>query len=223
MGEVDRAHRVKLVVDEWGSWHRPGTEPFPEAFIGQQNTMRDAVLVMLNLPLALIGGVVGVMVGGGVLSVASLIGFITVFGIATRNGIMLVSHIRHLQEEEGITDLREAVFRGALERLAPILMTALAAGLALIPLALSGGSTPKKLYESLAGAEIDWAAEGIDESEVREGMKRLQPMLRMADGTETATGKAATARAICGAAASPKLRLQLGSLTSTTSRTRSAR
>jgi CzcA family heavy metal efflux pump len=102
---------------------------------------RDAALIMLNLPLALIGGVVGVFVSGGVLSLASLIGFITVFGIATGNGIMLVSHIRHLQEHEGVTDFRQAIFRGAMERLAPILMTALAAGLALIPLAL-GGSKP---------------------------------------------------------------------------------
>ncbi|HOB98692.1 MAG TPA: efflux RND transporter permease subunit [Verrucomicrobiota bacterium] len=111
---------------------------------------RDAALVMLNLPLALIGGVAGVFVGGGVLSVASLIGFITVFGIATRNGIMLVSHIRHLQEQEGITDLREAVYRGAMERLAPILMTALAAGLALIPLALSGGKPGNEIQTPMA-------------------------------------------------------------------------
>jgi CzcA family heavy metal efflux pump len=111
---------------------------------------RDAALVMLNLPLALIGGVAGVFVGGGVLSVASLIGFITVFGIATRNGIMLVSHIRHLQELEGVRDLRAAVFRGSLERLAPILMTALAAGLALIPLALSGGKPGNEIQTPMA-------------------------------------------------------------------------
>ncbi len=89
---------------------------------------------MLNLPLALIGGVVGVLLTDGVLSIASIIGFITVFGIATRNGIMLVTHVRHLQLEEGVTDLREAVRRGAEERLAPILMTAIASGLALVPL-----------------------------------------------------------------------------------------
>ena len=100
---------------------------------------RDGLLIMLNLPLALIGGVAGVYLAGGVLSVASIVGFITLFGIATRNGIMLVSHIRHLQEHEGVTDFRTAVIRGATERVVPILMTALAAGLALVPIALSAG------------------------------------------------------------------------------------
>jgi CzcA family heavy metal efflux pump len=111
---------------------------------------RDAVLVMLNLPLALIGGVAGVYLAGGVLSVASMIGFITLFGIATRNGIMLVSHIRHLMEHEGVTDLREAVERGARERLIPIMMTAMAAGLALIPLALGGGQAGSEIQTPMA-------------------------------------------------------------------------
>src|SRR5512138_1349931 len=91
---------------------------------------RDAMIIMLNLPLALIGGVIGVFVAGGVLSVASIIGFITLFGVATRNGIMLVSHVKHLMSHEGVDDLHEAVRRGATERLAPIFMTAMAAGLA---------------------------------------------------------------------------------------------
>jgi Cu/Ag efflux pump CusA len=111
---------------------------------------RDALLIMLNLPLALIGGVVGVFLAGGVLSVASMIGFITLFGIATRNGIMLVSHIRHLIAEEGVTDLRQAVERAAHERVVPILMTAMAAGLALIPLALASGESGSEIQTPMA-------------------------------------------------------------------------
>ena len=111
---------------------------------------RDALLVMVNLPLALIGGVAGVFLAGGVLSVASMIGFITLFGIATRNGIMLVSHIRHLMDEEGVTSFREAVERGAHERLVPILMTAMAAGLALIPLAMAAGEAGSEIQTPMA-------------------------------------------------------------------------
>jgi CzcA family heavy metal efflux pump len=111
---------------------------------------RDGLLIMLNLPLALIGGVAGVYLSGGVLSVASIVGFITLFGIATRNGIMLVSHIRHLQEHEGVTDFRTAVVRGATERVVPILMTALAAGLALVPIAMSAGQPGGEIQAPMA-------------------------------------------------------------------------
>ena len=111
---------------------------------------RDALIIMLNLPLALVGGVVGVYASGGVLSVASLIGFITLFGIATRNGIMLISHIKHVREVEGEKDLRAAVVRGASERVAPILMTALAAGLALIPIAAGMGKPGSEIQAPMA-------------------------------------------------------------------------
>ena len=111
---------------------------------------RDALIVMVNLPLALIGGVVGVFISGGVLNVATMVGFITLFGIATRNGIMLGTHIRHLMEVEGVRDFREAVERGARERLVPILMTAAAAGLALIPLAMRGGQTGSEIQTPMA-------------------------------------------------------------------------
>jgi len=99
---------------------------------------RIVLLVALTLPFALIGGVAGAFLSGGVLSLGSLVGFVTVLGIAARNGIMLISHYRHLENNEGMVFGRELVLRGAEERLAPILMTAACAALALLPLVLKG-------------------------------------------------------------------------------------
>ncbi|MEO7330615.1 MAG: efflux RND transporter permease subunit [Minicystis sp.] len=101
-------------------------------------SVRLMLLVFLTLPFALIGGVLGAFLGGGNLSLGSLVGFVTVLGIAGRNGIMLVSHYRHLEEQEGVPFGPALVLRGAEERLSPILMTALCAGLALVPLVLRG-------------------------------------------------------------------------------------
>ncbi len=114
------------------------------------HSARDAFIVMLNLPLSIIGGVVGVYLAGGVVTIASIIGFITLFGIATRNGVMMISHIHHLIEHDQAKSVLEAVTRGAEERLIPILMTALAAGLALVPLALSAGQPGSEIQAPMA-------------------------------------------------------------------------
>jgi Cu/Ag efflux pump CusA len=98
-------------------------------------SVRNALLTLINLPLALIGGVFAVAMTGAVISIPVLVGFITLFGIATRNGIMMITHFEHLLAEGKA--LREAVVQGSLERLSPILMTALCAGLALVPLVLA--------------------------------------------------------------------------------------
>ena len=109
---------------------------------------RTTALIMVNLPLALIGGVGAVIVTTGIVSIASLVGFVTLFGIATRNGILLVAHYQRLLAEGH--PFREAIVRGSLERLSPILMTALTAGLALIPLAIGGGKPGNELQTPMA-------------------------------------------------------------------------
>ena len=104
---------------------------------------------MVNLPLALIGGIVSVFLTEGIISIASLVGFITLFGIAVRNGILMVSHYNHLMDKEG-KPLQEAVMQGSMERLSPILMTAMTTGLALVPLALAGDKPGSELESPMA-------------------------------------------------------------------------
>jgi Cu/Ag efflux pump CusA len=111
---------------------------------------RLTLIVAFTLPFALVGGGIGVFLTGGVLSLGSLVGFVTVLGIAARNGIMLVSHYRHLEDQEGESFGPGLVLRGSCERLAPILMTALATGLALLPLVLSGQKPGHEVEHPLA-------------------------------------------------------------------------
>jgi CzcA family heavy metal efflux pump len=109
---------------------------------------RLAVLAFLLLPVSLVGGVLAVkLFGNGILSLGSLVGFLTVFGIAARNGILMISHFQHLEREEGEPFGPGLVLRGAKERLAPIMMTAMATGLAIVPLAYAG---------SIPGHEIEY-------------------------------------------------------------------
>jgi Cu/Ag efflux pump CusA len=116
-------------------------------FMEFRNT-RISAIILLNLPLALIGGVFSVWLSSGMLSIPAIIGFITLFGIATRNGILLVSRYNHLQEE-GFTPY-DSVIRGSMDRLNPILMTALTAALALIPLALAGDKPGNEIQSPMA-------------------------------------------------------------------------
>ncbi|MDX6632968.1 MAG: hypothetical protein QOG26_973 [Solirubrobacterales bacterium] len=101
-------------------------------------SLRLALLLFVTLPMALVGGVLAAFVGGGVVELGSLVGFLTVLGIAARNGILMINHCQHLEQVEGVPFGSELVLRGARERLSPIMMTALATGLALVPLIALG-------------------------------------------------------------------------------------
>jgi CzcA family heavy metal efflux pump len=111
---------------------------------------RLAMLVLVNLPLALIGGIAAALVFRVTLSLGTLVGFVTLFGITARNAIMLIAHYRHLQEKEGVPFGRDLILRGSLDRLTPILMTALVTGLALLPLVLSGTKAGQEIEHPMA-------------------------------------------------------------------------
>ncbi|MFD1103840.1 efflux RND transporter permease subunit [Sphingobium olei] len=111
---------------------------------------RITALVAVSLPFALVGGVVAVALTGGLLSLGSLVGFVTVIGIAARNGIMLLSHYHHLRVHEGEPFGPALILRGAEERLVPILMTAACAGLALVPLIVAGNAPGHEIEHPMA-------------------------------------------------------------------------
>ena len=112
-------------------------------------SVKESGVILLNLPLALIGGVFALVITTGEVSIPAIIGFISLFGIATRNGMLLISHYNHLQKEEGL-NVYDSVIRGSLDRLNPILMTALSSALALIPLALGGDLPGNEIQSPMA-------------------------------------------------------------------------
>ncbi|WP_299993051.1 efflux RND transporter permease subunit [uncultured Bacteroides sp.] len=112
-------------------------------------SVKESAIILINLPLALIGGVVALLLTSGEVSIPAIIGFISLFGIATRNGMLLISHYNHLQRAEGM-GVMESVVRGSTDRLNPILMTALSSALALIPLALGGDLPGNEIQSPMA-------------------------------------------------------------------------
>ncbi|MEO8574905.1 MAG: efflux RND transporter permease subunit, partial [Pyrinomonadaceae bacterium] len=111
---------------------------------------RVALQVMINIPLALIGAVWALHLSGGVFSIATMVGFISLVGITSRNGIMMISHYLHLIKEEGEEFTEKMIIRGSLERLVPVLMTALTAGLSLVPFILAADAPGKEILHPLA-------------------------------------------------------------------------
>ena len=112
-------------------------------------SVKESAVILINLPLALIGGVFALLITTGEISIPAIIGFISLFGIATRNGMLLISHYNHLQQVEGL-GVYDSVIRGSLDRLNPIVMTALSSALALIPLALSGSLPGNEIQSPMA-------------------------------------------------------------------------
>jgi CzcA family heavy metal efflux pump len=113
-------------------------------------SLRLTLLVLASLPFALVGGVLAALLTGGTVSLGTLVGLVTVIGIAARNGIMLIAHFRQLEQQEGVPFGEQLVLRGASERLVPIAMTALATGLALLPLVLSGNAPGHEIEHPMA-------------------------------------------------------------------------
>ena len=111
---------------------------------------RLALMLMITLPMAMVGGVLAAWGGLGTITLGALVGFFTVLGIAARNGILMIAHFKHLEEEEGMPFGRDLVVRGASERLSPILMTALATALALVPLIIYGDKPGQEIEFPMA-------------------------------------------------------------------------
>ena len=111
--------------------------------------LKESAVILLNLPLALIGGVFALLITTGEISIPAIIGFISLFGIATRNGMLLISHYNYLQRVEGYP-LYDSVIKGSMDRLNPIIMTAMSSALALIPLALAGDQPGNEIQSPMA-------------------------------------------------------------------------